>query len=946
MIGEEDSPEVDEELPFEHGRKKEEEMTMTMVVDKPSCLPGEEEEEEEDEEEDEPLIVLPKAEADSNVLLLAAEEGDEFDEPLEQRQVRDILLRESATLPSSSSSSSSTTAAAASTTLALADGQDIGAITASVAAADTSSSSTEFKEALEAIEIDPWDVSSWMIFIEEVTAGRAGGSVVTVAQAYERMLTQFPRSAKTWKAYADYHFSQNEDSAAEEVLRRGSVQCWNVELWLYYLSFLRAKFSQALHDKVSSEAIATLKSHCETSFESAVDQVGWAVDSLSLWRAYLDFLSSWPENDSLETSKKVTALRTLYRRLLCTPVEGSEGVWREYEIYEKTRNEANADNVLADLNKKHQHTRSIFRERKKLTAGLLFDRFATPPSNTVAEMQQLEAWSGWLAYELSVPDYLNAEAWKTVVRMVFQQCLNCFYHHEEVWLAFARFEQSQVSQAPLEGKVQQQQQQVVEEEEEGVGKARALLRQAITAVPQAALLRIALADLEEESNRVEVAKEVLQEMFERLPGGFTFSLYQRLVRRSLGVSAARRLFSETAPLRLSQPKLAVELFISHATLELEVNCEAMVALRALDLLLRLHPSSLTNIRFLRLYTRAVLQTGEIKRLRYVLQCALEAVAGQQQQQQLLQLPQAQQQVEQEQEEQQLLQDEAVETTVLRPSALQSLLVPPQSSTAGGSGRIGKAVAVSEVILRKLVVLYDLFLQAEVTLGCADLRHLNKLRDQRQRIRSLLEDGERNREDAAGGGGGGGRQGSQSGRRGLFEAAAELLERCDGQATLALPESDQELRERCHGRVSAFSLIGVGAGAGAGGGRLAGGGLLGKRDRQAMISSDFHFSMAGLPHPLRELLLKLPHQMGLVQPDIEAFVRHMKTVTLPPRPAADSEMDGVGDEMHTERELADWERTAYTSDEMMDEVALEGGDPLLFDEKEEDVFRHRQRMRLA
>jgi hypothetical protein len=67
-----------------------------------------------------------------------------------------------------------------------------------------------------------------------------------------------------------------------------------------------------------------------------------------------------------------------------------------------------------------------------------------------------------------------------------------------------------------------------------------------------------LAELEEQFGNMDAAKEVLREMFEKFHDGFSFTLYQRFVHRTVGIDAARRLFSETQELRTNNPTLSIE----------------------------------------------------------------------------------------------------------------------------------------------------------------------------------------------------------------------------------------------------------------------------------------------------------------------------------------------------------------------------------------------------
>jgi hypothetical protein len=57
---------------------------------------------------------------------------------------------------------------------------------------------------------------------------------------------------------------------------------------------------------------------------------------------------------------------------------------------------------------------------------------------------------------------------------------------------------------------------------------------------------------------MDAAKEVLRVTFEQNPSGATFSMFQRFIRRTLGIAAARRMFSETHSMRANNPKLSLE----------------------------------------------------------------------------------------------------------------------------------------------------------------------------------------------------------------------------------------------------------------------------------------------------------------------------------------------------------------------------------------------------
>ena len=96
------------------------------------------------------------------------------------------------------------------------------------------------------------------------------------------------------------------------------------------------------------------------------------------------------------------------------------------------------------------------------------------------------------------------------------------------------------------------------ESHKGYAEAKSIYLSAIESNPKVALLRLALAELEERNGHVGLAETTLQECFDKIPSGLTFSSYQLFLRRQKGVASARKAFSDTLDLRQSNPKLALE----------------------------------------------------------------------------------------------------------------------------------------------------------------------------------------------------------------------------------------------------------------------------------------------------------------------------------------------------------------------------------------------------
>ena len=94
---------------------------------------------------------------------------------------------------------------------------------------------------------------------------------------------------------------------------------------------------------------------------------------------------------------------------------------------------------------------------------------------------------------------------------------------------------------------------------DGIVEARNVYAEAINIIPDVVSLRLALAELEESNGNTESSKIVLRTAFERIPCAFTFSALQRFIRRRDGVTAGRKLFSDTLAVRKDPTKEALGL---------------------------------------------------------------------------------------------------------------------------------------------------------------------------------------------------------------------------------------------------------------------------------------------------------------------------------------------------------------------------------------------------
>lgn len=370
-------------------------------------------ENDEEEEEDEQIFIPIQAEkgiasAAENILLLPTEEDeDEYDEPIAERQVSEILLAkdEQQQAPSNKRNEITTKVEKEETRDAVNDQMDDGTLTNIV--------SPEFLEAQNAVQLDVYDISSWLVLIEEVESCRGGN--MKLNEAYEQLLKHFPRAAKFWKNLANYYKEQeNNYQLQKSILLQGAKTCYNVSLWVDYLNCSLTSYFPD-NEIPQNEAAKKLKESdwktVEEEIELAIESCGLGINSHPLWFFYIDFVKKhYPDTSILDKNKKLTLLRRLYQRCLGIAMDQHEIIWNEYEAFEKELLDINPATLAAtgqtpqsqlqlelqEWYKRYLHTKSIYKERKKYCQHIVMDRPAALPTNAPTELQQLQYWNTWI----------------------------------------------------------------------------------------------------------------------------------------------------------------------------------------------------------------------------------------------------------------------------------------------------------------------------------------------------------------------------------------------------------------------------------------------------------------------------------------------------------------------------------------------------------------------
>jgi tetratricopeptide (TPR) repeat protein len=451
--------------------------------------------------------------------------------------------------------------------------------------------SAEFVEAKCSIAKNPYDKNSWKVMLEEAEKSENKSLIL---DSFCNATTQFPRAASLLRRYVHFLTRYGETKLADDVFRKCLTKCRSVELWDQYLVFVRSKTIDN-HPPTSDHYTNTKKTY-ETAFENALENVGLSLDVNIIWRKYIDFVLEWPDTKEVDSGRKLTALRELYQRAVSCPMDHLDSFWREYEEWEMKSGKHLAEQLLPEFKRKYQDARNIYKDRKKLYAGIDMLHIAAPPTmeGSIVEMKQLELWNNLIKCEVkTLIDSTEAQR-KALINFLFDRFLTCFYFHPEAWIM--------LSQCQLQFFTSTD--------------ARNTLKESILVIPNVPTLWLNLAELEESDGDVESAEDILRLCFEQVPSSFTFAIFQKFIRRKDGKVAARKFFSDTVLLR-EEGVLGLETYVAHAALELEVNNEPACALRILELARDKYPTAYSSVVFVKVLTKVLVRLGDYRQLRWV-----------------------------------------------------------------------------------------------------------------------------------------------------------------------------------------------------------------------------------------------------------------------------------------------------------------------------------------
>ncbi|EGO01439.1 hypothetical protein SERLA73DRAFT_166004 [Serpula lacrymans var. lacrymans S7.3] len=280
---------------------------------------------------------------------------------------------------------------------------------------------------------NPHDPEGWNRL---VNLAESNGDLEQIKETYEALLEAYPNTSSAQIAYINHFLSPGSFGYAETLFKRFLRTSPLVDLWKYYLTYVRrVNTSSATRDAVRK------------AYEFALNHVGQDKDSGEIWNDYIQFLKAGECSTTWEEQQKMDALRKVYHRAVQIPLENVEKLWSELEAFENNLNKITAKKFMSDLSPSYMQARTVLRQLQR-HLGPLFP--PPPPSGSsrpplylppkptfnAAERALVGSWKAYLKWEESNPLELEEKDKQTQVtriQSVYRKAVIRMRYYGEIW---------------------------------------------------------------------------------------------------------------------------------------------------------------------------------------------------------------------------------------------------------------------------------------------------------------------------------------------------------------------------------------------------------------------------------------------------------------------------------------------------------------------------------
>ncbi|KAG6336073.1 hypothetical protein ID866_3020 [Astraeus odoratus] len=289
----------------------------------------------------------------------------------------------------------------------------------------------------EKLREHPQDPEGWNQLVD---IAENSGDLEQIKQTYEALLETYPNTrnikSSAQIAYLNHFLSPGLFQYAEELFKRFLRTSPSVDLWKFYLTYVR----RVNTSPSSREAVSR-------AYEFALNRIGQDKDSGEIWYDYIQFLKAGETNTTWEEQQKMDALRKVYHRAVQIPLENVEKLWSELETFENGLNKITAKKFMSDLSPSHMQARTVLRQLQR-HLGPLFP--PPPPSSSsrpsiylpptpifnAAERALVGAWKTYLKWEENNPLEFEEKDKATLVarvQLVYRKAVIRMRYYSEVW---------------------------------------------------------------------------------------------------------------------------------------------------------------------------------------------------------------------------------------------------------------------------------------------------------------------------------------------------------------------------------------------------------------------------------------------------------------------------------------------------------------------------------
>ncbi|KAG0328328.1 mRNA 3'-end-processing protein rna14, partial [Podila horticola] len=328
---------------------------------------------------------------------------------------------------------------------------------------------------------DMYDTDAWQQLLRDV---QNENDIAKVREVFERFLKVFPTSSRHWIDYAEFELKHHHFTEVEAIFQRCLRSVLSVELWKYYLNYIRRINTGPDAQKIITQA-----------YEFVLQHVGLDAESGPIWGDYLFFLKSGQAQNTWEEQQRMDAMRRVFQKAVCIPLSNVENIWRDYDSFENGLNKLTAKKFLQERSAGYMTARMMWKELKKLADGINRNMLPRPVKWTERELHQLEQWKRWIRWEKSNPlNFEDITVLSARIAWTYKQALMSMRFYPEIWFEAANYF-SEIGRSD---------------------EAVSMLKNACEIMPTSFLLHFAYAEMEESRKNFKEGRQAFETLIKNL----------------------------------------------------------------------------------------------------------------------------------------------------------------------------------------------------------------------------------------------------------------------------------------------------------------------------------------------------------------------------------------------------------------------------------------------